>query len=93
MSDTASDYNLPKLQAGIIVAGAASLAAFSASFSAIRIRNVGASILPLAYGVMLFASSYVEEEHHFWYWVSSAWILWLFFALYDIISLRILASS
>ena len=26
------------------------------------------------YGTMMFASSYVEEEHHFWYWASSGWL-------------------
>ena len=28
----------------------------------------------IVYGAMMFASSYVEEEHHFWYWVLSGWL-------------------
>lgn len=31
------------------------------------------------YGIMMFASSYVEEEQHFWYWVTSAWLSSLYF--------------
>lgn len=27
------------------------------------------------YGVMMFASSYVEEEQQFWYWATSAWMV------------------
>jgi hypothetical protein len=26
---------------------------------------------------MMFASSYVEEEHHYWYWVTSGWITYI----------------
>lgn len=32
---------------------------------------------------MMFASSYVEEEQHFWYWTTSAWILCLYFTRFD----------
>ena len=33
-----------------------------------------AIIVDSMYGTMMFASSYVEEEHHFWYWASSGWL-------------------
>lgn len=28
------------------------------------------------YGVMMFASSYVEEEQQFWYWITSGWLVY-----------------
>lgn len=34
--------------------------------------------LTAAYGAMMFASSFVEEEHHFWYWTASGWFMALF---------------
>ena len=79
MSDISSDYDLSKLYAGITMAGMASVAAMTATHLTGGLHYSWSSILPLAYGLMLCASSYVEEEHQFWYWVSSAWMLWLFF--------------
>jgi hypothetical protein len=32
---------------------------------------------------MMFASSYVEEEHNFWYWIASGWFFALFLKGYD----------
>ncbi|MGG6497429.1 UNVERIFIED_CONTAM: hypothetical protein NY603_31355, partial [Bacteroidetes bacterium 56_B9] len=32
------------------------------------------ALISLLYGVMMFASSYVEEEQHFWYWLTPAWL-------------------
>jgi hypothetical protein len=29
---------------------------------------------------MMFASSFVEEEQHFWYWSASGWLAYLYFA-------------
>lgn len=31
---------------------------------------------------MMFATSYVEEEQHFWYWVTAAWMAYLYTAKY-----------
>lgn len=35
------------------------------------------AIVTIAYGVMMFASSYVEEEQQFWYWACSGWLMLL----------------
>jgi ethanolamine phosphate transferase 2 subunit G len=34
------------------------------------------------YSAMMFASSYVEEEHHIWYWSTAAWMLILYIFQY-----------
>jgi ethanolaminephosphotransferase len=35
--------------------------------------------LALSLGSVMFASSYVEEEQQFWYWMLSGWLGWLWF--------------
>ncbi|OAA34419.1 Alkaline-phosphatase-like, core domain protein [Metarhizium rileyi] len=77
MSSMASNYDIPKL----VMGQALSLVAVACSLLAMyQLRSVGAgNILPLvaltvSYGGMMFASSYVEEEQHFWYWSSTIWI-------------------
>ena len=80
MSSTASNYDLPSLTIGIILCVLAAVASFMTSFPALlesKITGAVASFTLILHGVMMFASSYIEEEHHFWYWVSSAWLMWL----------------
>lgn len=82
MSSTASNYDVPKLGLGLGVAALALLAAGLSAHSTItEAPKAAAPILgfSLLYGIMMFASSYVEEEQHFWYWSTTAWfgILWL----------------
>lgn len=38
--------------------------------------------MTILYGVMMFATSYVEEEQHFWYWATAAWMAYLYAAKY-----------
>lgn len=79
MSNMASNYDMPKLILGQVVAVAACILATTAlylySTGTTYARSlVVFSAITLAYGIMMFASSYVEEEQHFWYWVTSAWM-------------------
>ncbi|KAL7626028.1 major facilitator superfamily transporter protein [Parahypoxylon ruwenzoriense] len=80
MSSMASNYDMPMLVYGQLAAVAASIAAIYAVAASAPI--LAANLAPFAlitvlYGIMMFASSYVEEEQHFWYWVTSAWLLYL----------------
>jgi ethanolamine phosphate transferase 2 subunit G len=76
----ASNYDTSRLFLGQAGAAAALVAAVIA---AARCANDKAqSFIPLSgivvvYGVMMFASSYVEEEQHFWYWATTAWFAYL----------------
>ncbi|KAF2755933.1 alkaline phosphatase-like protein [Pseudovirgaria hyperparasitica] len=79
MSSTASAYDIPKLIIGVVVS---SLAAILALAALLPIRSVSPSgafytILLLIYGIMMFASSFVEEEQHIWYWTASFFLLYL----------------
>ena len=80
MSGTASNYNLFRLYAGIVIASLATLAALLVSGKPVlRMKSTGLwmTSITIAYGVMMFASSYVEEEQQFWYWATSSWLAWL----------------
>ncbi|OBR13914.1 GPI ethanolamine phosphate transferase [Colletotrichum higginsianum IMI 349063] len=70
MSSMASNYDMGRLHVGEAVAflGTGSLV-FGARPSLIPLLTI-----TVMYGIMMFASSYVEEEQHFWYWATSAWL-------------------
>ena len=72
MSGMASNYDVSRLVIGQVLAALSVLAT-------ILLVSPAANLMPLLaaallYGIMMFASSYVEEEQHFWYWVTSAWL-------------------
>ena len=76
LSNAASSYNIPRMLLGTAVAALALLLALL-SFHALWPPTPAGGFLALTsllYGMMMFASSYVEEEQHFWYWITPAWI-------------------
>ncbi|KAI1773691.1 alkaline phosphatase-like protein [Hypoxylon cercidicola] len=80
MSGMASNYNMSMLFYGELAAALASVAAICAVASSALTPTT--SLVPfglttILYGIMMFASSYVEEEQHFWYWTTSAWLFYL----------------
>ncbi|KAI0453226.1 alkaline-phosphatase-like protein [Xylaria acuta] len=80
MSGMASNYDIDKLILGETITAAAVFAAGVATTMSTKmtIRNfVPFALVTLLYGVMMFASSYVEEEQHFWYWSTTAWLFYL----------------
>ena len=79
MSSTASNYNVKRLCIGIAVASIAMLAVVPLLRSTLSFNATTAWMcaLTLLYGIMMFASSYVEEEQQFWYWATSGWFMWI----------------
>ncbi|KAL1838847.1 hypothetical protein VTJ49DRAFT_2170 [Mycothermus thermophilus] len=76
LSSMASNYDMSRLLLGQAIAVVAFLTAIKALATCADDKPL--SFVPLAgivvaYGIMMFASSYVEEEQHFWYWATTAW--------------------
>lgn len=77
MSSAASQYNVSRLVLGAVLSATALVLAICCHPllwppSAAGLYFTGLNLL---YGLMMFASSYVEEEQHFWYWATSAWFV------------------
>lgn len=79
MSSTASSYDIPRMGVGIGIATTALILAMLLLPNLWPLTSAGSSfgLVSLLYGVMMFASSYVEEEQHFWYWLTPAWVIFL----------------
>ncbi|KNG45144.1 gpi ethanolamine phosphate transferase 2 [Stemphylium lycopersici] len=82
MSSTASNYNLPRLFMGTGLALLICVLSFFTlpSFQPVTLAGVYFSLSLVLYAILMFASSYVEEEHNFWYWTTSGWFMCLFFS-------------
>ncbi|KAL8897112.1 MAG: hypothetical protein Q9192_002743 [Flavoplaca navasiana] len=80
MSNTASNYSIVKLYAGTAIAALVALWNSCRSFPLLMQKpTFGAWFLlvTIVYGVSMFASSFVEEEHQYWYMIASGWLGWL----------------
>lgn len=80
MSSTAGNYDLQRLYLGIFAAGVAALLSFPATYRLLASSHYSGSFLLFSifgYSAMMFASSYVEEEQQFWYWIFTGWIFYL----------------
>ena len=79
LSSTASSYDVPRMVAGVALAFASSVLAVLAfpTFWPPSLAGSALTLSTLLYGVMMFATSYVEEEQHFWYWITPAWLAFL----------------
>jgi ethanolamine phosphate transferase 2 subunit G len=81
ISSMASNYNVSRLALGqglsIVGLSASAVAAYFALGSHETWPAAQLSAIAILYGIMMFASSYVEEEQHFWYWSSTLWLTYL----------------
>ena len=80
LSSAASNYNLARLQAGIGIIALALIAIFAVPprfIFNVHPSDIWMCGIIVLYGIMMFASSYVEEEQQFWYWIGSGWLGWL----------------
>ncbi|EGR48836.1 uncharacterized protein TRIREDRAFT_61486 [Trichoderma reesei QM6a] len=80
MSSMASNYDMSRLALGQGLA----VAALVASLVVLGLQGFRQTGFPMplfllaaSYGPMMFASSYVEEEQHFWYWTCTLWLAYL----------------
>lgn len=80
MSSMASNYDMSRLVfgQGLAIAGlAAGITASTLQGAQKGWALVPTGLVAISYGIMMFASSYVEEEQHFWYWASTLWLAYL----------------
>lgn len=82
LSSAASNYDVTRLMVGT---GLAALSIFLTLFTLppmfpVTPAGLSYTLILVLYSVLMFASSYVEEEHNFWYWATSGWFFYLFIA-------------
>ncbi|EGZ72112.1 hypothetical protein NEUTE2DRAFT_90037 [Neurospora tetrasperma FGSC 2509] len=79
MSGMASNYDMSRLILGQVTALLAVIFSLSATIKTVSPTRslTPLLVISIAYSVMMFASSYVEEEQHFWYLATSTWFGYL----------------
>lgn len=96
LSSASSNYDINLMATGIafvLLGFLCSLIGFVSILEKSRLANVMFFVMTIAYAVMMFASSYVEEEHNFWYWVASGWFFLLALKVYVSCSLRTMTKA
>ena len=80
MSSTASNYDVSRLVMGAALTCLSFLAVSLYIFQEAKLFTIDTFvffIIVAGYGAMMFASSYVEEEQQFWYWISAGWVVYI----------------
>ncbi|KAK5312512.1 major facilitator superfamily transporter protein [Exophiala xenobiotica] len=78
----ASNYELMSMHFGIALSALAlalCLPFFTQGIFLFDVDGIIIVVIMLGYAITMFASSYVEEEHQFWYWTQVAWLAILFY--------------
>ncbi|KLJ08907.1 hypothetical protein EMPG_15670 [Blastomyces silverae] len=78
MSSAASNYKMERLYIGIFLATLAVVLSSIASLGVMTGARTFGLFISIGYGIMMFGSSYVEEEQQFWYWILSGWTFYLY---------------
>ncbi|KKZ64982.1 hypothetical protein EMCG_09108 [[Emmonsia] crescens] len=78
MSSAASNYNMERLYIGISLATLVVVLSGIVSFRVMTGAEIFGLFIAITYGIMMFGSSYVEEEQQFWYWILSSWTFYLY---------------
>lgn len=81
MSRTASNYDLSRLSLGLLITVSAGLLVLPTTIKECTRQSpagIFLALMVITYTTMMFASSYVEEEQQFWYWICSGWVFYLY---------------
>lgn len=78
LSGTASKYDTSSMFLGILLAALCCIprhSLYSPQANGSRFATYAFFFVEATYSATMFASSYIEEEHQFWYWISGAWLV------------------